>query len=165
MVLSRHPSVLPGMHIYILSGTDIGWEALVRSWEKWWQWTDKCKAVVFTGFHNSCRFLIGSLMSCPFFSVSWPHPKGKNRVSASCSLWVESPLGAHGSQEALWEPRLSEHRQNVCSASSLTNFGSIIILPVLMWYCLCLSQHSETGTARFCIMTATELAPLLCIHS
>lgn len=44
--------------------------------------------------------------------------------------------------------------KNGCSGSRLNFFGSIIVLPALMWSCLCLNQHSETGTARFCIMTA-----------
>ena len=51
-------------YIYTLSRAGCGWTALVRSWDRWWQSTDKRKSWVFTGNHISLRFLLGCLMSC-----------------------------------------------------------------------------------------------------
>lgn len=86
-------------HIYIYPvKAGCRWTALVRSWDRWWQWADKWKSLAFTGYHVSLRFFPGSLMSCSFFSASWPWPKENHAVTASfllCSLRAASSLGTH----------------------------------------------------------------------
>lgn len=121
------------------------------------------KSIVFTRYHVSLGFPLGSLMSWSF-SASWPWPKESHTVTSPFLLRLPraaSSLGTHEHDGTLQEPWLSKHKQNVCSASTLTNFGSIIILPVLMWSCLCLSQHCEAGTARFCSMRAYRVGSFI----